>query len=88
MLTYADLQTPEFAKVNPLKKVPGFITSDNTTVFESFVIMQYLEDKYEGFSPSLTQTTPELRAFDSLLVRCHDLYIASPNSTQPGYSHS
>jgi glutathione S-transferase len=50
--------------------------------------MQYLEDKYSGFSPSLTQTDPEKRAFDSLLVRMHDLYIASPNSTQPGYSHS
>lgn len=88
MLMYPDLQTDEFKAVNPTKKVPAFITSDKQPVFESYVIMQYLEDKYKGFAPDLTQTTPEARAFDQLLVRMHDLYVASPNSTQPGYSHS
>ena len=31
---------------------------------------------------------PDERAMVNLLVRCHDLYIASPNCTQPGFSHS
>jgi len=64
MLTYADLQSEAFEKVNPLKKVPAFMTHDNQCIFESYVIMQYLEDKYAGFQPSLTQTDPEKRAFD------------------------
>ena len=34
--------------------------------------------------------TPPLqeRAFMNLLIRIHDLYIASPNCTQPGFSHT
>jgi len=48
MITYPDLQSERFKKVNPLKKVPAFIQPDGTCIFESFVIMQYLEDKYPG----------------------------------------
>lgn len=88
MIVYADLQTKEFAKVNPLKKVPGFVTSGGTTLFESFVIMQYIEDKYGHLGPKTVMDTPEDRAFVQLIVRCHDLYIASPNNTQPGFSHT
>ena len=59
-------------------------------MFESFVIMQYLEDKY-GSLPSAVDLVPrsaEARAFAQLLVRLHDVYISSPNCTQPGFSHT
>ena len=89
-VVYADLQSPEFAAVNPLKKVPALIDANGDCVFESFVIMQYLEDKYGHLdSPyNFMMNTPEERAFVNLIVRCHDLYLSSPNCTQPGFSHT
>jgi len=88
MVTYPDLQTPEFIAINPMRKVPALITSDGTTIFESYVIMQYLEDKYGHIGQNLVQDTPKKRAFVQLLVRIHDIYIASPNCTQPGFAHT
>jgi len=88
MVTYPDLQSEEFKAVNPLKKVPAFITGDGTTVFESDVIMGFLEDKYGSIGPSFSMPTAEGRAKTQLIVRVHDLYIASPNCTQPGFSHT
>ena len=61
VVTYPDLQAPEFASVNPLKKVPALIRSDGVTVFESNVILNYLEDKYGDAGPSLKPPTPEGR---------------------------
>jgi len=87
-VTYADLQTEEFAKVNPLKKVPAFVTESGGVIFESAVILNYLEDRYWGQPPAVRPTTPEGRAREQLFCRMHDLYIASPNCTQPGFSHT
>jgi len=87
VIKYPDLQTPEFAAVNPLKKVPALIRVDGTTVFESNVILSYLEDKYHlgrSFKPSTADGRQEME----LLCRIHDLYIASANTTAPGFSHS
>ena len=86
-ITYADLQSKEYASINPLKKVPAFIRSDGSTIFESNVILSYLEDKYGG-GQTFTPSTPEGRQDMNLLCRIHDLYIASPNCTSPGFSHS
>lgn len=88
MLTYPELKGEEFAAVNPLKKIPGLIRSDGVVVFESFVILEYLEDKYSHLQPSFKPATPEGRQHMNLLIRCHDLYVASPNCTAPGFSHS
>lgn len=88
MVTYPDLQSEEFARVNPLKKVPAFINEEGTTVFESSVILGYLDDKYSGSLPDLMPATPEGRALVHLFMRVHDLYIASPNCSQPGFSHT
>lgn len=77
-----------FQSVNPLKKVPAFTTSDGQCIYESHVIMQYLEDKYGNMGPSFVPETPEKKAFMNLLVRMHDIYIASPNCTQPNFSHT
>eukprot|EP00931_Biecheleriopsis_adriatica_P090863 TRINITY_DN64782_c0_g1_i1.p1 TRINITY_DN64782_c0_g1~~TRINITY_DN64782_c0_g1_i1.p1 ORF type:complete len:280 (-),score=57.47 TRINITY_DN64782_c0_g1_i1:107-946(-) len=87
MLTYPELKSPEFEKVNPMKKVPALITVDGTCVFESFVILEYLEDKYGGLKPSFKPTTPDGRMLMNLMIRLHDIYIASPNCTAPGFSH-
>ena len=67
--------------MNPLKKVPAFVTANGDTIFESFVNMQYLEDKYGHHGVPLTPENPEEKAFVNLLVRVHDIYIASPNCT-------
>jgi len=50
--------------------------------------MQYLEDKFGHYGPSFMLDTPEEKAFVQLLVRMHDIYIASPNCTQPNFSHT
>ena len=88
MVTYPELQTKEFAAVNPLKKVPALIRADSKTVFESQVILNYLEDKFGGAGQSFKPATPEGRQSMELMNRVHDLYIASPNCTAPGFSHS
>jgi glutathione S-transferase len=87
MVTYPELKSEEFAKINPLKKVPGLVRSDGQTVFESYVILDYLEDKYKDHSPSFKPSTPEGRQAMELMIRCHDLYVASPNCTAAGFSH-
>merc|ERR1712113_815885 len=87
-ISYPDLQTEEFQKVNPLKKVPALVRPDGETVFESFVILEYLEDKYGDQGVSFKPSTPEGRQKMNLLIRVHDLYIASPNCTQPGFAHT
>ena len=61
VVTYPDLQSPDFSAVNPLKKGPALIRSDGVTVFESNVILSYLEDKYGDAGPSLKPPTPEGR---------------------------
>ena len=88
MVTYPELQTASFAAINPLRKVPGLLRADGTTVFESSVILNYLEDKYRDEGPAFTPPTPEGRQEMELLCRVHDLYIASPNTTAAGFSHS
>ena len=85
MVQYTDLQSARFRAVNPLGKVPGLVRSDGITVFESNVILQYLEDK---FGPLYTPESAEDKQLMNLQMRVHDLYIASPNCTAPGFSHS
>lgn len=88
VVEYGDLKSREFAALNPLKKVPALVRADGTTVFESNVILGYLEDKYGDVAPSFTPATPEARQLMQLFIRVHDLYIASPNCCAPGFSHS
>ena len=69
-------------------QVPAFIRADGESVFESAVILGYLEDKYSALRPAFVQGTPEQRQRMQLIMRCHDVYIASPNCTAPGFSHT
>ena len=97
-LTHDDIESDSFASVNPLKKVPALIVHDrqdddeskSVQLFESSVIMGYLEDIVPKSVLKMTDdnSTAEDRALVSLIVRCHDLYIASPNCTQPNFSHT
>lgn len=88
MITYADLPSEEFGKVNPLRKVPAYVSEFGDCIFESSVIITYLDEKYHSHGPSFALDTPEQRALVHLFCRIHDLYIASPNCTQPGFSHT
>ncbi|KAL7481541.1 hypothetical protein ACHAW6_007232 [Cyclotella cf. meneghiniana] len=92
MLVHNDMDDGgKLAEVNPLKKVPAFVVRDSgLNLYESFVILSYLEDRFGGQSdgPKLVMDTPEDRAFVQLLVRVHDIYISSPNCTQPHFSHT
>ena len=87
MLGHDDLDDgKKLAEINPLKKVPAFVTDQGLRLFESFVILSYLEDRFgDG---TLVLDTPDDRAFVQLLVRIHDIYISSPNCTQPHFSHT
>ncbi len=49
----------EFAQANPLAEVPTFV-HDGTTLFESSVILEYIEDTWP--EPSLLETSPQDRA--------------------------
>jgi glutathione S-transferase len=70
-------------------------------IFLSPVILSFLEDKYGPASPlsldhtstdtdlvSFIPATPELRQLMHMIIVCHDLYIASPNSTMPGITNT
>jgi glutathione S-transferase len=98
LIKHNDLHTDAFGTITPLKKVPAFVTDRGLHLFESYVILQYLEDRFGSSGapdsdnkvrgPSLVLDTPDDRAFVQLIVRCHDIYISSPNCTQPGFAHT
>lgn len=56
-------------------KAPVLVLTDGSIVFDAFVIMQYLEDKYNSQGLSLSLDSPEQRTFVHLIVRLHDLNI-------------
>eukprot|EP00466_Bigelowiella_natans_P015133 jgi/Bigna1/126442/aug1.2_g1150 len=89
MIVYDTLQSPEFARVNPFKKVPALIRADGVPIYESAVILRYLDYKYKDVTgPAFVPECAEKRSLMELMIHCHDLYIASPNCTEPGFSHS
>lgn len=92
MIVYADLQDPEYAKKFITKKVPAFIAENGTALIESKVILDYVADKYgpkdDGGRELFTLGTPEGRALNELFIRLHDIYISSPNCTEPGFAHT
>jgi glutathione S-transferase len=48
-------RTPAFLSVSPLGKIPAFVDEDGTAVFDSTVIVEYLDDRYP--EPSLLGAT-------------------------------
>ena len=86
-ITYDDLRSEEYGRLNPLRKVPALVRGDGGTVFESDVILKYLEDLY-GNNEAMTPSTPEGRQVMNLFIRIHDIYISSPNCSADGFCHS
>jgi len=64
---------------------------ESQPIFESHVIMQYLEDKFGKVVNPDRKFVPKLaeeQAHMNLLCRIHDIYVSSPNNTQPGFAHT
>jgi len=95
--THEQQRTAEYKALTPFAKVPALlIVQENDCqpqlVAESAVIARYLEETWQacsGGQHSLLPSTPEGRAHMDLVLRTHDLYLASPNCTQPGaFTHT
>jgi len=71
-----DLKTPEFAALNPRRKVP-VIVDEGFALYESGAIVEYLEDKRPG-DPRLFSQNPRQRALQRRIVREADQYFAEP----------
>jgi len=85
-MDYGGLKTPEFLKVNPQGKFPVLILEDGTSFTESQVGLEYLNEVFGDVGPIFRAPTPELRAKANLINRVHDIYLASANCSQPGFT--
>jgi glutathione S-transferase len=69
-----DLKRPEFATLNPRRKVP-VVVDDGFALYESAAIVEYLEDKWPG-EPRLFSADVRHRALERRMVREVDQYFA------------
>ena len=63
----------EYEEVNPLGRVPTLVLDDGTTLIESEVICEYLEDAYP--EPPMHPADPVSKARMRLLSRLSDIYL-------------
>lgn len=70
-----DHRKPEFLALNPRHKVP-VIVDDGFTLYESAVILEYLEDAYPHSGSRLMPTEVRPRALARRLIREVDEYLA------------
>lgn len=68
-ITKGEQKKPEFLAVNPYGKVPA-LQDDGVTVYESTIVMEYLNDKYPN--PPLLPADPGLRARARVLMHYAD----------------
>jgi glutathione S-transferase len=68
-ITKGEQKKPEYLAVNPYGKVPA-LQDDGTTVYESSLIMEYLNDKYPN--PPLLPAEPGQRARARILMHFGD----------------
>ena len=68
-ITKGEQQKPEFLAVNPYGKIPA-LQDDGLTVYESTIIMEYLNDKYP--TPPLLPGDPGQRAHARVLMHYAD----------------
>lgn len=71
------LSSEAYRALNPYGKMPVLKLEDGSGLPESQVIESYLLDKFSKHGPSLIPENPEKRALAALIVRIHDLYIAT-----------
>ena len=69
------IKSEEYTELNPYGKMPLFITDDDSALYESEIILQYILDKYKDVGPSLELDTPEARAHSALSAKLFDTYI-------------
>lgn len=68
-ITKGEQKKPEYLAINPYGKVPA-LQDDGTTVYESTIIMEYLNDKYPN--PPLLPSDPGQRARARVLMHLGD----------------
>jgi glutathione S-transferase len=69
-----DLKTPEFAALNPRRKVPVLV-DDDFVLTESGAIVEYIDDRWPN-GPALFAHEPRQRAIQRRMVREADHYLA------------
>jgi len=74
-LTKKEQKTPEYLKMNPYGKVP-VLADDNTVLYESLVINEYLEEKYPA--QSLLPKAPARKAKARILTDYGMAHFDSP----------
>lgn len=67
------LGSEEFGKINYMQRIPVLETDDGHRIFESAVIIQYIDDLYP--EPSLVGQSPLEAAQNRTLARLADLYL-------------
>ncbi|KAL1520148.1 hypothetical protein AB1Y20_023619 [Prymnesium parvum] len=80
---YGGTASKEYRALNPQGKIPVLLLPSGDAFFEARVINGYLNDKFASVGPAVGASTPEDRALASLINQVHDLYLASPNSSDP-----
>ena len=74
-LTKKEQKNPEYLKMNPYGKVP-VLTDDNTVLYESLIINEYLEEKYPA--QSLLPKDPAKKAKARILTDYGMAHFDSP----------
>jgi len=74
-LTKKEQKAPEHLKMNPYGKVP-VLADDNTVLYESLIINEYLEEKYP--SPALMPKDPSKKAKARILTDYGMAHFDSP----------
>lgn len=67
------LKTPEFAKLNPLQRVPVLILDDGTPIAETMAICRYFEEMQP--QPALLGTGPRERAIVEMWNRRMEIHL-------------
>jgi glutathione S-transferase len=67
------MKSEEYLAINPIGKIPCFVTDSGMTLPESEVIVEYIEDAYP--KPMLRPRKPDERAQVRLISRVSDLYL-------------
>jgi glutathione S-transferase/RNA polymerase-associated protein len=69
--------TPDFVASNPRREVPSLVDDDGTSVFDSTIILEYIEDKWS--TPALLPKSPAERARLRMLEELCDTYYEAIN---------
>jgi glutathione S-transferase len=71
-----DFQKPEFAALNPRRRVPVIVEDDGFALYESAAIVEYLDER-PGGEARLFSPDPRQRAVQRRMVREADQYFAT-----------